>query len=108
MSGGYGKIKISIGKRQHIAPKHIVAAISESCSLNGRDLGKIDIYDEYSVVGVPKSSLDQVLGELCDLTVCGKSVTVSAYGDGRRPAGRRPQQKQGSKPNYQERRRRSY
>lgn len=108
MSDGYGKIKISIGRRQHIAPKHIVAAISESCSLNGRDLGKIDIYDDYSVVGVPKSSLDKVLGELCDLTVCGKSVTVSAYGDGRRQAGRRPQQKQDAKPNYQERRRRSY
>lgn len=108
MSDGYGKIKISIGRRQHIAPKHIVAAISESCCLNGRDLGKIDIYDDYSVVGVPKSSLDQVLSELRDLTVCGKSVAASAYGDGRRPAGRRPQQKQGAKPNYQERRRRSY
>lgn len=107
MSDGYGKIKISIGRRQHIAPKHIVAAISESCCLNGRDLGKIDIYDDYSVVGVPKSSLDQVLSELRDLTVCGKSVAASAYGDGRRSAGRRPQQKQGAKPNYQERRRRS-
>lgn len=107
-AGGYGKIKINIGKRQHIAPKHIVAAISESCCLNGRDLGKIEIYDDFTIVGVPKASLDKVLRELRDFTVCGKRVAASAYSDGSKPGGWRPQQKPGTKSNYQDRRRRSH
>lgn len=95
----YGKIKIGIGRKQHIAPKHIVAAISESCCLSGKDLGKIDIYDDYCVVGVPQRAIVQVLAELSDLTVCGKNVSVSAYGENRRGT-RRPQPKQNPKNNY--------
>ena len=78
-SGNYAKIKINIGRAKRIAPKHIVAAVTESSSLNGGDLGKIDIYNDYSVVGVPEGVVSKVLTELEGFTISGKDVVASIY-----------------------------
>ncbi len=81
-TGDYAKIKINIGRAKRIAPKHIVAAVTESSCLSGSDLGKIDIFPDYSVVGVPVGTVEQVLNELEEFTISGKDVTASMFKEG--------------------------
>ena len=60
----YAKIKISIGRSGHVAPNFLVAAICDNTGISGKDVGKIEIYDDYSIVGVPESIRNQMTADL--------------------------------------------
>ena len=75
----YAKIKISIGRSGHVAPNFLVAAICDNTGISGKDVGKIEIYDDYSVVGVPESIRNQMTADLNGIKICGKTVDVSAF-----------------------------
>ena len=75
----YAKIKISIGRSGHVAPNFLVAAICDNTGISGKDVGKIEIYDDYSIVGVPESIRNQMTADLNGIKICGKTVDVSAF-----------------------------
>ena len=75
----YAKIKISIGRSGHAAPNFLVAAICDNTGISGKDVGKIEIYDDYSVVGVPESIRNQMTADLNGIKICGKTAAVSAF-----------------------------
>lgn len=94
IGGHYGKIVLSIGRSQHVAPNHLVGAIAERTQLNGREIGKIEIFDDKSVVAVPEQVLEEVVQGMDGCKICGRPVTVSALqpaagakGRSRRPHG---------------------
>ena len=94
IGGHYGKIVLSIGRSQHVAPNHLVGAIAERTQLNGREIGKIEIFDDKSVVAVPEQVLEEVVQGMDSCKICGRPVTVSALqpaagakGRSRRPHG---------------------
>lgn len=60
-SSDFSKLMINIGRSHRIAPNFIVGAIAERTSLSGGDIGKIEIYDEHTLVEVPKQEEQQVL-----------------------------------------------
>ena len=71
-SGGmYRKIIISIGRRQKIAPNHIVSAVAERAHIPGKEIGKIEIYDERTVVGVPADRAEEIVRSLKGLKING-------------------------------------
>ena len=74
------KISLNIGRNQHVAPNHIVAAMAEQTPLSGGDIGKIEIYDNKTIVGVPESELENVLNALKGASVCGQKITAAPYG----------------------------
>jgi ATP-dependent RNA helicase DeaD len=78
-NGKMAKISLNIGRAMHAAPNHIVGAITEFTSLIGADIGKIEIYDNKTVVSVPQDDLDQVLEDMSDCKICGHNVTASEY-----------------------------
>ena len=55
------KLVINVGRSSRMAPNFIVGAIAERTSLSGKDIGKIEIYDDETVVEVPKSAEQSVL-----------------------------------------------
>lgn len=81
-SGGittYKKIIINIGRDSRCAPNHIVGAITERTALSGSDIGKIEIFDDKSIVGIPADSYDDVLDAMIGCKICGKpTITVPA------------------------------
>ena len=71
-SGGmYKKIVISIGRRQKVAPNHIVSAVAERAHIPGKEIGKIEIYDEKTIVGVPADRADEIVASLRGLKING-------------------------------------
>lgn len=74
--GMYRKLIISVGRRQKIAPNHVVSAVCERTDLSGKEIGKIEIYDDKTIVGVPADRADQVVRALRGLKINGAPATV--------------------------------
>lgn len=75
----FSRIMLNIGRASRVAPNHIVASITERSLLHGGDIGKIEIFDDHSVVSVPSSSIDEVIDSMYGAKICGRPVQVSLY-----------------------------
>lgn len=49
-SSGLSGVILTVGRKQRIAPNFILGAIADATGLPGKSIGKIDIYDDYTVV----------------------------------------------------------
>lgn len=80
-----GKLSINVGRDDRIAPNHIVGAITEKTDLRGKDVGKIEIFDNHSIIAIPADQVESVLKSLEGFKINGKRVTVTAVAvkDGR-------------------------
>ncbi len=99
--GGYQKICISIGRNHRVAPNHIVGAIAERTNLSGKDIGKIEIFDDVSFVGIPSKVADKVVEDMAGCKICGrptKTTLVEEKNRQRKDSFRKPKGK--SKSNY--------
>ena len=47
--------------------------------LHGSDIGKIEIYDDYSIVAVPSATADEVIDMMYGAKVCGKPVKTRLF-----------------------------
>lgn len=77
----FAKIVIDIGRSSHAAPNHLVASITERSALHGADIGKIEIYDDYSVVSIPADAMEDVLDRMYGAKVCGRPVRTRIFED---------------------------
>lgn len=75
-SDSYRKMAISIGRSSRVAPNHIVGAITECTNLNGSDIGKIEIYDERTIVAIPAARFDEIVEAMVGCKICGKPTTT--------------------------------
>ncbi len=75
----YSDILLSCGKSRRVAANHIVGAITERTGISSRDIGKIKIGDEFSIVGIPTDIVDDILRQMQGCKICGKPVTASFY-----------------------------
>lgn len=78
---GYVKVRISAGREENIAANHIVSAVSQYSGLNGKILGKINIYGTYSIVEVPEANAAQVIEKVSGNTINSKVVDLRIYKD---------------------------
>lgn len=91
--GMYRKIIISVGRQQRVAPNHIVSAVAERAGIPGRDIGKIEIFDDKSIVGVPAERAEQIVHALKGLKINGCAANTRLSQEkpmsSPRPGGRR-------------------
>lgn len=73
---GMAKLVISVGRSQGMAPNFIVGAVVERTELVGKQIGKIEIYDEYTTVEVPDEHKDTAQAGLDGCKINGKKVAV--------------------------------
>ena len=91
----YRKLIIGIGRRQKAAPNHIVSAVAGRANIPGAQIGKIEIYDEKTVVGVPAERAEAIERAMQGATICGVPVQVKLSGE--KPAARpTPGQRRGA------------
>ena len=70
------QVKISIGRKDHVAPNHILGAVAGESGLPGKLMGAIDISREYTTIDVPKQYKTQIVKSLNRSTIMGKKVTA--------------------------------
>ena len=73
-NGSYCPIILDVGRKNRITVNHLVGAITEHAGITGREVGRIDIADEYSVVEVAQARLDEVMSAMQGCKICGKTV----------------------------------
>ena len=82
----YRKLALNIGRRQRVAPNHIVSALAERANIRGAVIGKIEIYDDRTIVGIPANLAEEVLRAAQGMSICGHPVAYCLLPD--RPAAR--------------------
>ena len=67
---------IDAGRNAGLRPADIVGAIANEANLPGKYIGPIEIFDDYSLVGVPAQSRAQVLSAMAGATVRGQAANI--------------------------------
>ena len=75
---------MSLGRKGGVRPGDLVGAIANETGLSGREIGPIRITDNYSVVGVPASAVDNVVSTMGNTVMRGKKAKVRRYSDDRK------------------------
>jgi ATP-dependent RNA helicase DeaD len=66
---GMVKVFISLGRKDHVSPNHIVGAIAAESKIPGRVIGSIDIQDRCSYVDIPERDVQKVLKAMKGKTI---------------------------------------
>jgi ATP-dependent RNA helicase DeaD len=70
------RIFVGAGRTAGIRPKDLVGAIANESPVAGRDIGAIEITQNFSLVEVPDASVQDVIKALRSTTIKGRRVTV--------------------------------
>lgn len=74
-----GFVYIAMGRKSGVRPGDLVGAIANETGISGRDIGPIRVSDNYSVVGVPNETVDDVVTAIGRSTVKGKKTKARRY-----------------------------
>jgi len=87
------RYRVAVGHRDGVRPAGIVGAITGEGGVNGKDLGRIDIFDSFSTVEIAADLSPAALGRIANARVSGRTLRIEPDRDdqqGRRPwAGQR-------------------
>ncbi len=70
------RLFINLGREQSVRPGDIVGAIAGEARIPGRDIGHIDIYDNYTFVNVPSEHVDPIMRSMKNNTIKGHKVNI--------------------------------
>jgi ATP-dependent RNA helicase DeaD len=102
--GELARFRIEVGRAHGVTPKEIVGAIANEGGIDGKHIGQINLFEEYSVVELPGNLPDDVLNALQRTRVCQVPIRIRLATDaegGREPTGgRRGSFAPGSKPAF--------
>jgi len=71
------RFRIEVGWRDRVKPGNIVGAIANESGLNGRSIGRIQIFDAHSFVDLPQGMPDDVFQGLRRLKVMNRELQIS-------------------------------
>jgi ATP-dependent RNA helicase DeaD len=75
-AGETSRVFIGLGRTAHVRPQDLVGAITGETSLQGREIGAIEISDRFSLVEVPVDRVDEVITGLRKTKLKGRKATV--------------------------------
>ena len=75
-AGPMVRLFIGAGRKAGIRPGDLVGAITGEAGVTSRSVGAIEIADNFSLVEVPESLVDEIIGALKATMIRGKKVNV--------------------------------
>lgn len=73
---GMERLFIRAGRRDNVSARDIVGAIANEAGIPGREIGSIDIYDNFSFADVPRAQVKHIVDALNRTTIRGRRVRV--------------------------------
>jgi len=70
------RLFINLGRRDRIRPGDLVGAIANESDLTGKDIGPINVADNFSTVDVPAAAADAVIAAIKQTTIRGKRASI--------------------------------
>ncbi len=77
---GMQTFKIAVGHDHGVKPGNIVGAIANEANIESRYIGRIDIYDDYTVLDLPDDLPKEMIAHLKSVRVAGQALQISALG----------------------------
>jgi ATP-independent RNA helicase DbpA len=71
-----GTLVIEAGKKNKLRPGDILGALTKDVGLNGKAIGKIDIYDKQSYVAIERSMVNKAIKGLKSKGIKGKRFSI--------------------------------
>ena len=72
---------VGLGRKSGLRPADLVGAIANESRLVGRQIGPIRISDNFSVVGVPERTVEEVIAAMRSTVIRGKRASIRRYTD---------------------------
>ena len=94
---GMERFRIEVGHNHDVKPNNIVGAIANEAGLDSQHIGRINIYDDFSVIDLPEGMPKDVFSELKKVWVAGKQLHISLLKKERKSRGSSPRDREGSK-----------
>lgn len=85
---GMERYRIEVGHTHGVRPGNIVGAIANEAQLDGQHIGKIDIFDNFSLVDLPEGMPKEVFEDLQKTRVAGQQLQISKDTGPGRPGGK--------------------
>jgi ATP-dependent RNA helicase DeaD len=71
------RYRIEVGRQHGVQPGNIVGAIANEAGIDASHIGRIEIFDDYSIVGLPEGMPKHVQQRLRKAWVCGQQLLIS-------------------------------
>ncbi len=81
---GMATYRIEVGHAHGVKPGNIVGAIANEAGMDSKNIGRIEIYDDYSVLDMPDDMSGDLLDHLKSVWVAGQQLKITR--DGGAPA----------------------
>lgn len=78
---GMERFRIEVGHAHRVMPGNIVGAIANEAGLDSKDIGRINIYDDYSTIDLPAGMPEEIFRDLKKIWVVGKTLNISRIGE---------------------------
>ena len=81
---GMDRFRVEVGHLHKVKPGNIVGAIANEADIDSKHIGRINIFDDYSLVDLPEDMPKELLQELKHVRVVGQRLNISLLGDKRK------------------------
>ena len=78
---GMERFRIEVGHKHKVKPGNIVGAIANEAGLDSANIGRINIFDDYSLVDLPEGMPRDVFNDLRYVWVSGQQLKISRLTD---------------------------
>ena len=90
LEAGMDRFRIEVGHLHKVKPANIVGAIANEADIDSKYIGRISIFDDYSLVDLPEDMPKELLRELRNVRVVGQRLNISQLGDKKKPGKNKP------------------
>jgi ATP-dependent RNA helicase DeaD len=71
------RYRVAVGHRDRVKPGNLVGAIAGETGLDGRSIGRIQIFDNHSLVDLPKGMPEDIFNSLRNLRVMNRELQIT-------------------------------
>ena len=73
------RYRLEVGHKDHVKPGNIVGAIANESGLKGKMIGRIQIFNDYSLVDLPKGMPNEIFQNLKRVKIMNKELNISLF-----------------------------
>jgi ATP-dependent RNA helicase DeaD len=82
---GMDRFRVEVGHLHKVKPGNIVGAIANEADIDSKYIGRISIFDDYSLIDLPEGMPKELLNELKNVRVVGQRLNISQLGGKKKP-----------------------
>lgn len=90
---GMDRYRVEVGHNQEVKPANIVGAIANEAGIESKFIGRIQIFDDYSLVDLPQGMPKEVFMHLKRVWVAKRQLNITLEGSGKSKDGSKPAHK---------------